>query len=109
MKTKIAMIRLSLVVIFSFLLINTPVPAAKTVQGTVGENKSTLSASHKVNINSADVATLTTLKGVGPQLAERIVEFRENNGPFKKVEDITAVKGVGTKILERNKNLIAIK
>lgn len=63
----------------------------------------------KVNINSADVETLCTLKGIGPNLAQRIKEFREQHGPFKKVEDITEVRGVGETILEWNKNLMDIK
>ena len=66
-------------------------------------------AGQKVNINSADVESLCTLKGIGPSLALRIKEFREQNGPFKKPEDITLVRGVGSTILEWNKNLIDIK
>jgi competence ComEA-like helix-hairpin-helix protein len=63
----------------------------------------------KVNINSADVETLCTLKGIGPSLALRIKEFREQHGPFKTPEDITLVRGVGQTILEWNKNLIDTK
>lgn len=67
------------------------------------------SAVQKVNINSADVETLCTLKGIGPSLALRIKEYREQHGPFKKAEDITQVRGVGETILEWNKNLIDVK
>jgi competence protein ComEA len=63
----------------------------------------------RVNINSADVETLCNLKGIGPSLALRIKEFREEHGPFKKPEDITQVRGVGETILEWNKNHIDIK
>ena len=66
-------------------------------------------AGPKININSADVETLCTLKGIGPSLALRIKEFREQHGPFKKPEDITQVRGVGETILEWNRNLIGIK
>ncbi len=61
-----------------------------------------------VNINSADVKTLTTLNGIGKDRAEKIVAYRDKNGPFKKPEDITKVSGIGKKIFEKNKNFIKI-
>ena len=51
----------------------------------------------KVNINTASVEQLTTLPGIGPKLAARIVEYRQKNGPFKKVEELMNVRGVGEK------------
>ena len=51
----------------------------------------------KVNLNTATVAQLEDLPGVGPALAARIVEHRQKNGAFKSVEDVMAVKGVGEK------------
>lgn len=49
----------------------------------------------RVPINSADVATLETLPGVGPVLAERIVAFRDQNGAFESIEDLLDVPGIG--------------
>ncbi len=49
----------------------------------------------KVNINTASAAELEKLPGIGPTLAQRIVEYREKNGPFRKVEDLRKVKGIG--------------
>jgi competence protein ComEA len=63
----------------------------------------------KVNINTATADQLTQLKGVGPSLAAKIVEFREKNGPFKNPADITMVSGIGTKTFENNKDLIVIE
>jgi len=63
----------------------------------------------KVNINKASVAELTTLNKVGEKYAERIVEYRKKNGPFKKPEDIMNVKGIGIKIFEANKGVIVVK
>ena len=55
-----------------------------------------VTAAETVNINSADVATLTAeLSGVGPKLARRIVEFRERHGDFETVAALRDVKGVG--------------
>ena len=49
----------------------------------------------KVNINSANQEELETLPGVGPALAVRIIEYRNSNGKFEKVEDVQNVKGIG--------------
>ena len=63
----------------------------------------------KVNLNKATVAELVQLKGIGQKYAERIVEFREKNGPFTKTEDLMNVKGIGLKIWEKNKDLITVE
>lgn len=62
----------------------------------------------KVNINTATVAQLTTLPNIGETLAERIVAYREENGPFQHVEDITAVDGIGQSRFERMKDDITV-
>lgn len=49
----------------------------------------------KVNINSATQTELETLQGIGPSLANRILEYREKNGKFKKIEELKNVKGIG--------------
>jgi len=63
----------------------------------------------KVNINKATAAELSQLKGIGMKYAERIVEFRDKNGPFKQVEDLLNIQGIGPKILEKNKDLITVE
>ncbi len=60
----------------------------------------------KVNVNKASVAELIQLKKVGQKYAQRIVDFREKNGPFKKPEDIMQVPGIGIKTFELNKDII---
>ena len=63
-----------------------------------------------VNINTADVATLSAmLKGVGESKAQAIVAYRENYGPFKAVEELTAVKGIGESLLEKNRKKITLE
>jgi len=54
-----------------------------------------------VNINKADVKTLSTLKGLGPKKARAIVAYREEHGRFKSVEDLNQVKGIGKGIIAR--------
>ena len=54
----------------------------------------------KVNINTADAAQLEALDGIGPTLAQRIVAYREEHGPFADIEDLTRVEGIGQAIVE---------
>ena len=69
-----------------------------------------VTAAEKVNINSADVATLTAeLLGVGPKLARRIVEFRERHGDFETVAALRDVKGIGEAILIKNADKIVLE
>ncbi|WP_116368714.1 ComEA family DNA-binding protein [Parahaliea mediterranea] len=63
-----------------------------------------------VNINSADAATLAAqLKGVGLTRAEEIVRYREMYGPFKSVDELTEVKGIGPATLDRNRAVITLE
>jgi competence protein ComEA len=66
-------------------------------------------ADAKININTASVKELMMLKGVGHKVAERIVEYREAHGPFKKSEDLRKVEGVGQGLLDRNRERIVTK
>ena len=57
-----------------------------------------------VNINTADAATLDrALKGVGPARAEAIVEYRKTHGPFKSIEELALVEGIGRKVIDDNR------
>jgi competence protein ComEA len=61
----------------------------------------------KVNINSADSSQLSLLPRVGPSVAQRIVDYRKENGPFKKSEDLMLVQGIGEKTFQLIKPYIA--
>ena len=63
----------------------------------------------KININTATVEELIQLDRVGPRYAERIVAFRQENGPFNTPEDIMLVAGIGEKTFEANKDRIIVK
>ena len=67
------------------------------------------SNSQKVNLNSADETALTTLPGIGPSKAQAILAYRDENGPFKSIDDLKNVSGIGDKTFEKLKELIDIK
>ncbi len=62
-----------------------------------------------VNINEANIGKLSALPGIGPKLAERIVDYRDKNGPFNSIEDIQKVKGIGKKMFAKIKPFIDIR
>jgi competence protein ComEA len=63
----------------------------------------------KIDINSASLKELMTLKGIGEVIGGRIIEYREKNGKFLKVEDIVSVKGIGAKTLQKIEPFIVVK
>lgn len=70
---------------------------------------SMLLAATPVNINTADAHTIAkSLDGIGQTRAEAIVAWREANGPFKKADNLTRVKGVGKATVERNRSAILL-
>lgn len=77
-------------------------PAAKS--GT----SSKAAPSGPVNINTASAEELDTLPGIGPAMAQRIIEFRETEGAFTSIEDIKKVKGIGEAKFEKMKDKICI-
>lgn len=61
-----------------------------------------------VDINTAGIEELQSLPGIGPALAGRIVEHRRENGPFRRVEDLLEVKGIGEKSLARMRDRLTV-
>ena len=84
-----------LVVVVSVVLALVPVAFAMQVE--------------KININKASVEELMKLKKIGQKYAERIVAYREKNGPFENPKDVMNVKGVGKKTFELNVDIITVK
>jgi len=63
----------------------------------------------KININTASAEELTQLRGIGPKYAAKIVEYREQNGPFASAEDIMKISGIGPVTFEKNKERIVVE
>ncbi len=64
----------------------------------------------QVNINTADADTLSSeLSGIGQSKAEAIVAYREQHGPYKQLEELANVKGIGIATIEKNKTKISLE
>lgn len=64
---------------------------------TSGREAKAVKPASIVNLNTATVAELETLPGIGVKVAERIVDYRQKKGPFKKIEELMNVQGIGEK------------
>src|SRR5687767_15688264 len=82
--------------------------AAPAWAGQETAPRAAAAAGAPVNLNSASVAQLETLPGIGKATAERIVEYRQKNGGFKKVEELMNVKGIGEKSFLKLKPLVTV-
>ncbi|WP_201352089.1 ComEA family DNA-binding protein [Hydrogenimonas urashimensis] len=62
-----------------------------------------------VNVNTADVETLTQIKGIGPVKAKAIVDYRKAHGRFKNIEALQNVRGIGPKTVEKIRSEVTVK
>ena len=99
MNRMIGVFTLLLSLVFAFSL--TPaIAATKADKEPVAVEETKKEVNAKININTADVAELTGIPGIGPKTAEAIVAYRKDNGQFKNLDDLVEVKGIGPKKLE---------
>jgi competence protein ComEA len=88
------MIRTSIGLVVAAFLLASPMAHAASVSQDAAEAKTSAAS---VNLNTASAAQLEELPGIGAKMALRIVEYRQKNGGFKKIEDLMNVKGIGEK------------
>lgn len=68
----------------------------------------TTSQTNKININRASASELTAIPGIGEKKAQEIVAYREANGPFKSIDDLSNVSGIGPKTVEKIKDVVCL-
>jgi competence protein ComEA len=88
----------------ALLLVATVGAAGAADSGTTGE-----ATVRQVDINKASTTELTAIPGVGNALAQRIVEFREEHGPFQRIEDLLKIKGIGEKSFQKMKPHVKVE
>jgi len=82
--------------------------AASADQTAAQPPQSAQPAASLLNLNTATQAELEKLPGVGPAMAKTIIEYRQKNGGFKKVEELMNVKGIGEKSFLKLKTLVTV-
>lgn len=93
-------------VIATLLVLATPPLSAQARQGS--STPPAVSAAAPLDLNTATVAQLQALPGIGPRTAQLIVEHRQKNGGFKKVEELMNIKGIGEKSFLKIKPLVTV-
>lgn len=81
---------------------------SKNDSGASSSNQEAPQADGKININTAGLAELQNIPGIGAKKAEAILEYRDKHGAFKNVSDLTQIKGIGPKVLEKMKPSIRL-
>lgn len=82
---------------------------SKEATNSIPNSSTTDTTSKKVNINTATQEELDTLPGIGPSIAAKIIDYREQNGKFNSIEEIKEVSGIGEAKYEKIKDSITIK
>jgi len=100
----------NLVILVVLLAVASP-PAGPATAGVTAASSMSVAAAvdAKVNINTADVKELMKLQGVGRSLAEKIVQYRDAHGLFKKAVDLRKVEGIGDALWAKNRERIVVK
>ena len=103
------MIRVAIALSFMFVLLVWSAPAAGAAQRATKPTPAPAAPSTQViNLNTASATEIASLPGIGPKTAELIVQYREKNGSFKKIEEIMNVKGIGEKTFLKLKDRITV-
>ncbi len=90
-----------------FCLVMTAAAAQPAGPAPAGERTGTR-AELQVDLNRAGESELIKVPGIGPALAKRIIEFRESHGPFRRVEDLLKIRGIGEKSFQKLKPYLTV-
>jgi competence protein ComEA len=102
------MIRMTTAIVLILGLAATAVSAQEAARSSAKAATASASSGTPINLNTATAAQLEALPGIGKSTAERILEYRQKNGGFKKVEDLMNVRGIGEKSFLKMKALITV-
>lgn len=94
--------------LLAWILSNMALVATAAKKAPTSPPAQTQSVSAKVDINTANAQELATLPGIGPSIAQRIVDHRQAQGPFKSIEDLKSVKGIGEKKFAAIKDMVTV-
>jgi competence protein ComEA len=83
-------------------------PASTPASGAGAPTLAPLAAGQKINLNTATAAELDALPGIGPVIAQRIVDYRAQHGPFARPEDLMEVSGIGEATFNRIKDAVVV-
>lgn len=100
------MIRSMLVLVAAVVFISSPLAAAQ--RATKPPMAAAVVSTDVINLNSATAAQIASLPGIGPKTADLVVQYRTKNGPFKKIEEIMNVRGVGEKSFLKIKDRLTV-
>ena len=96
-----------LVLLLSFVILLAPGTGWPTLVAAQQEQKA--ASDGKININTASKTELMKLQGIGASVADKIIEYRNTYGPFKRPEEIRKVRGIGKGLWEQNREAIAVE
>lgn len=85
-------------------VVTAPTPSTKS-----GTLQTATSPGGKININTATLAELDRLPGVGPSIGQRIIDYRTQNGDFKKIDDLKKVRGIGDAMFDQIRDLVTLQ
>ena len=97
--------RSALVLVAALVCISSPLVAQRAAKPPVA---AAAVPTEVVNLNSATAAQIATLPGIGPKTADLVVQYRVKNGPFKKIEEIMNVRGIGEKSFLKIKDRLTV-
>ena len=83
--------------------------ASESENSAEGSDSENFSLDRKINLNTASAEELDELPGVGPVLAGRIIDYREQNGGFQSLEQLKNVSGIGEAVFEKLKDFISLE